>query len=158
MKTIAILSDTHGLLRKELLTYLEQADVILHAGDIGAQTIVDTLQSYAPTYAVQGNNDVNWAQSLPQQLHFCIEGIRFFLVHKKTDVPKDLTDVDVIVYGHSPRYAASHQSGVFWLNPGSRGRRRLQQETSFCMMQAENGAYQIEKILIPPEAGSSAIC
>ena len=43
MKTIAILSDTHGLLRKELLTYLEQADVILHAGDIGAQTIVDTL-------------------------------------------------------------------------------------------------------------------
>ena len=43
MKTIAILSDTHGLLRKELLPYLEQADVILHAGDIGAQTIVDTL-------------------------------------------------------------------------------------------------------------------
>ena len=158
MKTIAILSDTHGLLRKELLTYLEQADVILHAGDIGAQTIVDTLQSYAPTYAVQGNNDVNWAQSLPQQLHFCIEGIRFFLVHKKTDVPKDLTDVGVIVYGHSHRYAASEQSGVFWLNPGSCGRRRFQQETSFCMMQAENGAYQIEKILIPPEAGSSAIC
>ena len=158
MKTIAILSDTHGLLRKELLTYLEQADVILHAGDIGAQTIVDTLQSYASTYAVQGNNDVNWAQSQPQQLHFCIEGIRFFLVHKKTDVPKDLTDVDVIVYGHSHRYAASEQSGVFWLNPGSCGRRRFQQETSFCMMQAENGAYQIEKILIPPEAGSSAIC
>ena len=158
MKTIAILSDTHGLLRKELLTYLEQADVILHAGDIGAQTIVDTLQSYAPTYAVQGNNDVNWAQSLPQQLHFCIERIRFFLVHKKTDVPKDLTDVDVIVYGHSHRYAASEQSGVFWLNPGSCGRRRFQQETSLCMMQAENGAYQLEKILIPPEAGSSAIC
>lgn len=36
MKIHCHLTDTHGLLRKELLTYLEQADVILHAGDIGA--------------------------------------------------------------------------------------------------------------------------
>lgn len=34
MKTIAILSDTHGLLRPEVLSRLEKADVILHAGDI----------------------------------------------------------------------------------------------------------------------------
>lgn len=149
MKRIAILSDTHGLLRPEVRVYLEEADVILHAGDINTQAIVDTLRGYAETYIVRGNNDREWAEALPHSLTFTIEGVRFFLVHNKRDVPKDLSDVDVVVYGHSHKYAMEEREGVLWLNPGSCGKRRFDQEITFCMMEAGQGCAQVEKITVP---------
>ena len=77
MKRVIVLSDTHGLLRPEVLGYLSQADIIIHGGDINTQAIVDTLQSFAPLYIVRGNNDKKWAEYLPHSLTFTIEGIRF---------------------------------------------------------------------------------
>ena len=53
---IAILSDTHGLLRPEVLEYLKTADAILHAGDINTQAVVDQMAAIAPLYIVRGNN------------------------------------------------------------------------------------------------------
>ena len=124
MKRIVILSDTHGLLRPEVLGYLSQADAIIHGGDINTQDIVDTLRDFAPLYIVRGNNDKEWAENLPHSLTLAIEGVRFFLVHNKRDVPPNLTDVDVVVYGHSHKYACEERDGMLWLNPGSCGRRR----------------------------------
>ena len=49
---LAILSDTHGLLRPEVLEQLKAADAILHAGDINCPAIVDTLRRYAPLYII----------------------------------------------------------------------------------------------------------
>lgn len=151
MKHIAILSDTHGVLRPEVMARLEGVDVILHGGDINTQAIVDTLSACAPLYIVRGNNDKDWAEALPYDLTFSLEGIRFFMVHNKKDVPRDLSNVDVVVYGHSHKYACQEQNGVLWLNPGSCGRRRFDQEITFCMMTIEDGRYQIEKITIPQE-------
>ena len=54
---IAILSDTHGLLRPEVVEHLKTADAILHGGDINKQAIVDELRQYAPLYVVRGNYD-----------------------------------------------------------------------------------------------------
>lgn len=128
MKRIAILSDTHGLLRPEVLDSLKTANAILHAGDINTQAIVDTLQAYGtPVYIVRGNNDKEWAEGLPLSLTFEIEGVRFFMTHNKKDVPRGLSCVDVVVYGHSHKYACDDQSGVLWINPGSCGRRRFHQ-------------------------------
>ena len=45
---IAILSDTHGLLRPEVVERLKDADAILHGGDINKQSVVDELRQYAP--------------------------------------------------------------------------------------------------------------
>ena len=56
MKRIVILSDTHGLLRPEMLDYLAQADAIIHGGDTNTKAIVDTLQGFAPLYIVRDNN------------------------------------------------------------------------------------------------------
>ena len=151
MKRIVILSDTHGLLRPEVLDYLSQADAIIHGGDINTKAIVDTLQGFAPLHIVRGNNDKEWAEGLPHSLAFAIEGVRFFLVHNKRDVPADLSDVDVVVYGHSHKYACEDRSGVLWLNPGSCGRRRFEQEITFAVMTAEAGQFQVEKVTIPHE-------
>ena len=151
MKHVLILSDTHGLLRPEVLEYLSQADITIHGGDINTQAIVDKLREYAPLYIVRGNNDKEWAEELPQSLTFSIEGVRFFLIHNKRDVPSDLSDTDVVVYGHSHKYACEERNGVLWLNPGSCGRRRFDQEITFAVMTVDGGHFQVEKVIIPHE-------
>ena len=52
---IGIISDTHGLLRREAIEQLTGADHIIHAGDIGAAEVIDGLRKIAPTTAVKGN-------------------------------------------------------------------------------------------------------
>ena len=149
MKRIVILSDTHGLLRPEVLEHLANADAIIHGGDINTQAIVDTLQGFAPLYIVRGNNDKEWAESLSHSLTFTIEGIRFFVVHNKRDIPEDLSGVDVVVYGHSHKYACENRESALWLNPGSCGRRRFDQEITLVVMTVEDGQFQVEKVTIP---------
>ena len=149
MKRIVILSDTHGLLRPEVLDHLDSADAIIHGGDINTQAIVETLRGFAPLYIVRGNNDKEWAEDLPHSITFTIEGVRFFVVHNKRHIPADLFGVDVVVYGHSHKYACEKRDGALWLNPGSCGRRRFDQEITMAVMTAENGQFQVEKVTIP---------
>ena len=98
---IVILSDTHGLLRPEVVELLKTVDVILHGGDINKQSIVDEMRQYAPLYVVRGNNDKDWAEAIPHHLTVVLDGVTFFMVHNKKEVPKDLSGVDVVVFGHS---------------------------------------------------------
>ena len=151
MKRVIVLSDTHGLLRPEVLEYLSRADVIIHGGDINTQAIVDKLREYGPLYIVRGNNDKEWAEGLPHSITFAVEGVRFFLIHNKKDIPADLSDVDVVVYGHSHKYACEERNGVLWLNPGSCGRRRFDQEITFAVMFVVGRHAQAEKVTIPHE-------
>ncbi len=146
---IVILSDTHGLLRPEVLAALEGADAIVHGGDINTPAIVDTLRSYAPLYIVRGNNDKEWAEGLPHELRFTLAGVRFYMTHIKRDIPDRLADVDVVVFGHSHKWAMEDRGGVLYLNPGSCGKRRFDQEITFAVMTAEDGTFQVEKVTIP---------
>jgi predicted phosphodiesterase len=52
MPTIGIISDTHKLLRPEAINSLQGVDLILHAGDIGAEEIIDQLGEIAPVKAI----------------------------------------------------------------------------------------------------------
>ena len=86
---IGILSDTHGLLRPEVLLTLDGCDAILHGGDINRREIIDRLEQIAPVYAVRGNNDGEWAEYLPWSLDFTLSGLHIYMTHKKKDLPKD---------------------------------------------------------------------
>ena len=148
---LAILSDTHGLLRPEVLEQLSTADAILHGGDINKQSIVDKLSQYAPLYVVRGNNDKKWAEQIPHHLTVTLEGVTFYLVHNRKEVPKDLSGVDVVVFGHSHKYLQEEKDGVLWLNPGSCGPRRFHQEITMMMAELTGGTLRVEKISIPHE-------
>ena len=150
MKRIAIISDTHGLLRPEVRKQLAAAQVILHAGDLDRPDIVDELRDLGKDlYMVQGNNDWEWAISIPNHRTVTIEGLTFYMVHNQRDVPPTLPGINVVVYGHTHKYAQEEKGGVLWLNPGSCGPRRFQQEVTMAMMEVENGAViQVEKILL----------
>jgi len=150
---LAILSDTHGLLRPEVVEYLKAADAILHGGDINRQAIVDELRRYAPLYIVRGNNDKEWAQAIPHELTLSLGGVTFYMVHNKKDVPAELAGVDVVVFGHSHKYVQEEKDGLLWLNPGSCGPRRFHQEITMMMAELSDGKIHVEKIIIPHEVG-----
>ena len=131
---LTIISDTHGLLRQEVLNVLSPApDAILHGGDINNQGILDTLASIAPVYVVRGNNDKDWATSLPEYLDFEIAGIHVFMTHKKRDLPADLSLFDLVIVGHTHRYEEQRMGNTVLLNPGSCGPRRFNQAITMAM-------------------------
>lgn len=90
---IAVLSDTHGLLRPEVKKIISECDAVLHAGDINSQKIIDEMKAAAepeaPFYIVRGNNDKEWAEKLPHHEEFTIAGVNFYMVHNKKDISAD---------------------------------------------------------------------
>lgn len=149
-KKIGIISDTHGLLRPQVMEILKTCDCILHGGDINKPEILDELRPLASIYAVRGNNDREWAERLAKTLRFTIEGVEFFMTHNKKDVDWELGSVQVVVFGHTHRYFEKEIDGRLWINPGSCGKRRFDQEITMAVMQVENGNYQMEKVVIEP--------
>jgi putative phosphoesterase len=140
---VAVISDTHGILRPQVTEYLKKCDVIIHAGDFDDQETLDSIAEYAPLYAVRGNND--WDLSLPAVLRFKVEELNFVMVHNRIAMPA-LQGADVAVFGHSHRYYCGTDDGVLWLNPGSCGRRRFGLELSFAMMHIDGKKYSVDKI------------
>ena len=147
----AVISDTHGLLREEVVQHIADCDVIIHGGDINKPEIVRQLQEMAPLYVVRGNNDKEWAEALPLFLEFQLEECRIFLVHNKKDVPRELGDTDMVIFGHSHKYFEQNIDGRIWLNPGSCGRRRFDQEISFAIVTVEGKKVNVEKIVVAQE-------
>ena len=147
---IGIISDTHGLMRPQVLEILKTCDYILHGGDINKEEILDMIRPLASIYVVRGNNDKEWAEGLSKSLRFRIEGVEFFMVHNKKDVDWELRNAQVVIFGHTHKFFEKIIDGRLWLNPGSCGRRRFDQEITMAVMTVENGSYQVEKIQIEP--------
>ena len=143
---IGIISDTHGLLRPEVLEILKDCKYILHAGDVNKDEILDVLRSMGNLYVVRGNNDKDWAENLRTSLSFTIGGVKFFMVHNKKDVAWELGDTQVVIFGHTHKYFEKMIDGRLWLNPGSCGPRRFHQPITMAVMTLEGGTYQVEKL------------
>lgn len=150
MHKIAVISDTHGLIRDQVREKLADCEAILHGGDINRQVILDELAEIAPVYAVRGNNDKEWAEQLPETLSLELFGLRIFMVHNKKYLPGDLDDRELVIYGHSHRYEEKQAEGRTWLNPGSCGPRRFNQPITMAVVRVEeNGGFSVEKVEIP---------
>ncbi len=82
MKTIGILSDTHGLLDERILEHFAGVDEIWHAGDIGSWEVYQRLCQFKPVRAVYGNCDYGDVRnSLTDYYRFRIEQIDVVLTH-----------------------------------------------------------------------------
>ena len=143
---LGVLSDTHGLLRQEVLNRLAGSDAILHGGDVNNQGILITLGGVAPVYVVRGNNDRDWADGIPLSLDFTLGGIRIFMTHKKRDLPDDLSPYDLVIYGHSHRYEEARQGRTVLLNPGSCGPRRFNQPITMALVDVKDGKIKVTRV------------
>ena len=138
---VAVISDTHGLLRREVVSELQDCTHILHAGDIVRESDLDELRLYGSIYAVRGNNDLWQAglQDLAGVLYFRIAGVSFVMTHDRYDVPRHLEGIQAVIYGHSHRYSEEWIGGRLWLNPGSCGRSRFGSGVTMAVLTVRNG-------------------
>ena len=135
-KNVAILGDTHGLLRPELAEHLANVDLILHSGDVGQITILHQLKGYAPLIAVRGNID-DHLLGLPETELVSIRGHLVYLLHilLQLDLDPAVAGFSMVVSGHSHQPSIRRVKGVRYVNPGSIGPRRF--KLPVCFVKAE---------------------
>jgi putative phosphoesterase len=125
---VGVISDTHGLVRPEVLRALEGVDHILHAGDVGGAGVLDVLRELAPVTAVRGNVDRGaWASELPETEVLEVAGACVYVLHDRgrLDLDPVAAGFHAVVCGHSHRPSVESEGGVLYLNPGSAGPRRF---------------------------------
>jgi len=142
MTVIGVISDTHGLLRAEAVEALRGAELILHAGDVGAPAVLEGLRKLAPVTVVRGNVDGGaWARGIPQSEVVEIEGVSIYMLHilAELDLKPDAAGFAAVIYGHSHEPASEVRNGVLYFNPGSAGPRRFKLPVTVGKLVVESG-------------------
>ena len=148
---VGLISDTHGLLRREALAFLRGADRIIHAGDIGDPAILDALRTIAPVTAVRGNNDRGrWAKRLAHSESVEVGGVSIRVVHDLDELPPNATGHRVVVCGHSHKPKIEQRCGVLYVNPGSAGPRRFTLPIALAELRIAGGAVRVRIRELPP--------
>jgi len=154
---LAILSDTHGLLRPELFPWLESVDRILHAGDIGSVDLLVELEAFAPVAAVWGNTDRFELRSrVPEVARRSWDGFEVTILHgHQLGMPtaERLVELhpeaDLLVFGHT-HVPEIHRIGqTVAVNPGSCGYRRGHLLPTFVLAELSPEGITTELIEIP---------
>jgi predicted phosphodiesterase len=128
-KSIGIISDTHGVVRPQAIEALEGVEMILHAGDVGSQQVLDTLNEIAPEVVEVGD-------------------VSIYMLHdvKEIDISPSGAGFQVVVSGHSHKPLIEEQRGVLYVNPGSAGPRRFSLPVSVAHLRVNGGKVQAKII------------
>ena len=149
-RRIGLISDTHGQLRPEVHAALAGVELILHAGDVGPDEILDELEIIAPVMAVYGNTDAPGRSRLRDAIELELDGLRVHVSHGHevgSPTPERLVakyDADVIVYGHTHQQHVARLGDRLVVNPGAAGPRRSRLEPSVAVLTIEAGRAEVE--------------
>ena len=144
---IGVLSDTHGLLRPQAVEALKGVSLIIHAGDIGAPEILESLGRIAPVRAVRGNTDRGeWARALPSTEVVEVGEVQLYVLHDlhTLDLDPGAAGFAAVIFGHSHRPFLERKDGVLYLNPGSAGPRRFTLPVCLAYLQVQGKSLQTE--------------
>ena len=133
MKTIGLLSDTHGIVPKQVYTFFENVDIILHAGDLGSTDVLDELRHFKPTIAVFGNIDGYDVYSQTKRIEtFKIEETKIMMTHiggYPNHYQKGIKELlieekpNIFISGHSHilKVIYDKKYNLLHINPGAAG-------------------------------------
>lgn len=147
---IGLVSDTHGLVRPELHTVLAGVELILHAGDVGGDDVLDELKLIAPVLAVYGNTDMPGDPRLAAAIDQTFDDVSVHVSHGHevgSPTPEKLLSrypAQVIVFGHTHRQLVSHAEGRVVVNPGAAGARRFDLKPSVGRLKLEGDRVSVE--------------
>jgi len=151
---IGLISDTHGLVRPEVHQALHGVAVILHAGDVGGDEILDELMIIAPVQAVFGNTDDRGNPRLRAAIDMVIDGLRIHVSHGHelgAPTPERLLAryaADVIVYGHTHIPLVTEADGRLVVNPGAAGAVRFDILPSVAILETSDGKADVRIVPI----------
>lgn len=127
IRMLGVISDTHGLVRRDVRSVFRGVEAILHAGDVGGDQVLEALAALAPVTAVRGNTDTHGrAAGLPSVEQVIFEGLRIALVHDLSRFDPGCQEhprLDVVIFGHSHRAEITWRDACLYLNPGAAGPR-----------------------------------
>lgn len=139
---IGVVSDTHGLLRPQVLPALRGVHHILHLGDVGDPQILESLRQVALVHAIRGNVDRSGPCSdLPETDVLLFEGFYLYLLHDLATLRLDpvAARFSAVLYGHSHKPHIAHRKGVLYFNPGSCGPRRFELPVTIGILEIRQG-------------------
>ena len=145
---LGVISDTHGLLRPEVFRVFREVDHILHAGDIGPESLIEELETLAPVTAVYGNTDGRELRGrLPEVARLELDGFNIVVTHgDRFGVPTpeklhaEFPDAEILVFGHTHRPLLTLVDVVVTvMNPGGAGPRRFDLPASVGILELEAG-------------------
>jgi hypothetical protein len=159
MKRIGLLSDTHGWLDEAVLRHFADCDEVWHAGDIGDESVIDTLEAFKPTRIVFGNIDSTQIRKRTQEhLRFTCEGLDVWITHiggrpgnyatpvraeLKTNAP------GLFICGHSHiclvKYDEAHR--MIHMNPGAAGKHGFHHIRTILRFEIEAGKVQKAEVV-----------
>ncbi len=152
---LGIVSDTHGLLRPEVLPALSGVDHILHLGDVGRASILADLAKIAPVTAIRGNVDREGpCAELPDTEVVPAEGRYLYLLHdlKTLHLDPAAAKFAAVLFGHTHLPNFYRKKGVLYFNPGSCGPRRFELPVTVGLLTV-SAEGELEAKVIPLSAG-----
>ena len=138
--SVGVISDTHGLLRPEAVEALRGVAWIIHAGDVGKESVLTQLAAVAPVVAIRGNVDRGeWAERLPPTETLQVGDGLLQVIHdvNDLDLSPHAASIRVVISGHSHQPSIREQGGVLYLNPGSAGPRRFKLPVSVARLEVD---------------------
>jgi uncharacterized protein len=151
---IGLIADTHGLVRPDVHDALAGVELILHAGDVGGEDVLEELTLIAPVLAVKGNTDPTGEPRLVTSIDRTIGDVSIHVSHGHevgSPTPEKLLAryrADVVVYGHTHRQLITQVGRRWAVNPGAAGPRRFDLLPSVARMTIEGGDPVIEPVML----------
>jgi putative phosphoesterase len=145
---IGVIADTHGLFDPAVRRHFKGVDHILHAGDIGDQSVIEQLEQIAPVTAVSGNVDDDEQIGFPSETVVELAGRRIAIRHilyeggKLTKGGRAFLDrerPDICVFGHTHQPKREWLGDTLLFNPGSAGPKRFKLPRGIGLLTIQKG-------------------
>jgi putative phosphoesterase len=153
---LGLISDTLGLVRPDVHKALAGVELILHAGDVGGDDVLDELSLIAPVTAVYGNTDDAGNPRLRREIAIDVDGVHIHVTHgHEFGVPTPAKLLaryvgDVLVYGHTHRQLVTWHERRLAVNPGAAGARRFNILPSVAVLTVSSGKAEVKLISLAP--------
>ena len=155
---IGVIADTHGLVFPSIREAFEGVDHIVHAGDVGAQKVIEELGSIAPVTAIRGNHEPEEIPGLkPDPTSIQLAGVNILITHRF--IPMQLEDYkdivagliksmdpshekmpQIVVFGHTHYAYESEISGIYFMNPGYCGPDKYEADPSVGLIEVSGNS------------------
>lgn len=134
MKKILLLSDTHSHIDDTILKYVNQADEVWHAGDIGDLNVTDTIKKLKPLRAVYGNiDDAKARMEFPLNNRFSCENVSVWITHIggypgkynpniKEEMAQNPPKIFICGHSHILKVMFDKKNNLLHMNPGAAGK------------------------------------